>query len=280
LQYNSFVNQNRINQKVKLIFFLCFVSLVGIANAKDSDKDGVSDKEDECPSVPEDKDRFQDMDGCPEPDNDRDRICDPWIQSRPDAKDFACHGSDKCPDEAEDQDGIQDEDGCPDLDLPQREDSHHGSGNPDSTSQASSKSPERIAVLEFKCAVGAGLTDSEKRALTDLIRTAALELPFQGFSVMTRENITDMLPPGTLLADCEGECEVETGRKAGASYVVSGEILRFGTAFKLLVRIHDTRNSRLLTSQESNGKTIDLLYQNTQQAALELFQKLQVRIKR
>ena len=48
---------------------------------------------------PEDKDGFQDEDGCPEPDNDGDGI--------PDA-------ADKCPNEPEDKDGFQDEDGCPD----------------------------------------------------------------------------------------------------------------------------------------------------------------------
>jgi hypothetical protein len=48
---------------------------------------------------PEDKDGFQDEDGCPDPDNDNDGI--------PDAVD-------KCPNEPETVNGFQDGDGCPD----------------------------------------------------------------------------------------------------------------------------------------------------------------------
>jgi outer membrane protein OmpA-like peptidoglycan-associated protein len=67
----------------------------------DRDGDGILDRDDKCPDVAEDKDGFQDDDGCPDPDNDGDGI--------PDLKD-------KCRDAAEDFDGFQDEDGCPDLD--------------------------------------------------------------------------------------------------------------------------------------------------------------------
>ena len=70
----------------------------------DADGDGILDDVDECPQVPEDKDNFEDTDGCPEPDNDADGILD---------KD------DKCPNDPEDLDKFQDEDGCPDLDNDQ-----------------------------------------------------------------------------------------------------------------------------------------------------------------
>jgi outer membrane protein OmpA-like peptidoglycan-associated protein len=71
------------------------------AGPKDTDGDGIPDDVDKCPNEPEDKDGFQDEDGCPDPDNDADGI--------PDAQD-------KCPMQAEDKDGFQDEDGCPDPD--------------------------------------------------------------------------------------------------------------------------------------------------------------------
>ena len=67
----------------------------------DRDRDDIPDSVDKCPDQAEDKDGFQDEDGCPDPDNDADGI--------PDA-------TDKCPNEAEDKDGFQDEDGCPDPD--------------------------------------------------------------------------------------------------------------------------------------------------------------------
>ena len=67
----------------------------------DADGDGIADDVDKCPHDPEDKDGFQDADGCPDPDNDADGIPDK---------------EDKCPNEPEDKDGFQDADGCPDPD--------------------------------------------------------------------------------------------------------------------------------------------------------------------
>ena len=67
----------------------------------DNDGDGIPDSDDLCPNEPEDKDGFKDTDGCREDDNDSDGI--------PDV-------SDKCPDQAEDKDGFEDEDGCLDQD--------------------------------------------------------------------------------------------------------------------------------------------------------------------
>jgi len=78
-----------------------FVSVGFAPDVRDSDGDGIPNSRDKCPLVPEDKDGFQDEDGCPDDDNDGD--------GRPDAVD-------KCPNAAEDIDGFEDDDGCPDLD--------------------------------------------------------------------------------------------------------------------------------------------------------------------
>lgn len=68
---------------------------------RDRDHDLVPDSRDRCPRDPEDRDHFQDEDGCPDPDNDGDGV--------PDSRD-------RCPDAAEDVDDFQDEDGCPEPD--------------------------------------------------------------------------------------------------------------------------------------------------------------------
>ncbi len=69
--------------------------------SSDADRDGVPDKDDQCPRQAEDRDGFADLDGCPDPDNDGDGIADT---------------ADACPQLAEDVDGYRDQDGCPDLD--------------------------------------------------------------------------------------------------------------------------------------------------------------------
>ena len=75
----------------------------------DPDKDGIAGAADKCPTDPEDKDSFEDDNGCPDPDNDADGIAD---------------ATDKCATEPEDKDSFQDEDGCPDPD-------NDGDGVPD-----------------------------------------------------------------------------------------------------------------------------------------------------
>ena len=59
-----------------------------------------------------------DQDGCPDPDQDKDTLCDPWVKELGKDSLYAnvCRGTDKCPKEAEDYDGFEDEDGCPDYD--------------------------------------------------------------------------------------------------------------------------------------------------------------------
>lgn len=87
------------------------VGLVGYAppppkrvEVPDSDDDGLLDPDDRCPQQPEDRDSYQDEDGCPDPDNDQDGILDV---------------SDRCPLQPEDLDQFEDDDGCADPDNDQ-----------------------------------------------------------------------------------------------------------------------------------------------------------------
>jgi OOP family OmpA-OmpF porin len=100
----------------------------------DSDGDGIIDDDDRCIRDVEDKDGFEDTDGCPDLDNDADGVpddadkCPLEKENRnniddddgcPDTdedKDGIIGSRDKCPTEPEDQDGFQDEDGCIDAD--------------------------------------------------------------------------------------------------------------------------------------------------------------------
>ena len=43
---------------------------------RDADGDGIPDRADACPTEPEDRDGYQDYDGCPDPDNDGDGVPD------------------------------------------------------------------------------------------------------------------------------------------------------------------------------------------------------------
>jgi hypothetical protein len=82
----------------------------------DNDLDGLSDAQDECPNKPEDFDGYSDQDGCPDPDNDKDGICDPWVAEKGQSSAYqsVCKGSDACPMKPETVNGYKDDDGCPD----------------------------------------------------------------------------------------------------------------------------------------------------------------------
>jgi outer membrane protein OmpA-like peptidoglycan-associated protein len=66
---------------------------------RDADHDRVLDLADRCDADPEDRDRFDDRDGCPDADNDADGLVD---------------AVDTCPLEPETPNGWRDADGCPD----------------------------------------------------------------------------------------------------------------------------------------------------------------------
>ncbi|WNG14531.1 Ig-like domain-containing protein [Cystobacter fuscus] len=106
----------------------------------DTDGDGIPDTADKCPTKAEDKDGFEDQDGCPDRDNDKDGRPDvtdrcpnepetingfqdedgcPDASTKDSDGDGLLDSKDKCPLQAEDKDGFQDEDGCPDPDNDQ-----------------------------------------------------------------------------------------------------------------------------------------------------------------
>jgi outer membrane protein OmpA-like peptidoglycan-associated protein len=111
---------------------------------KDSDADGIGDKVDNCPNEPEDKDLFDDADGCPDLDNDGDAIAD---------------AADKCPLDAEDKDGFPDDDGCPDKD-------NDGDGVPDAQDKCPVASEDRDS---FEDADGCPDPDDDGDGLVDSI---------------------------------------------------------------------------------------------------------------
>jgi outer membrane protein OmpA-like peptidoglycan-associated protein len=91
---------------------------------KDADADAIKDELDTCPNEPEDKDLYDDADGCPDLDNDGDGLADT---------------ADKCPLDAEDKDQFKDTDGCPDKD-------NDGDGIPDDEDKCKLASEDRDGV--------------------------------------------------------------------------------------------------------------------------------------
>ena len=94
-----------------------------------------------------------------------------------------------------------------------------------------------VAVLETVADAGVknkvSLTD--RQYLTNVLREQAVkELPAtQNYTIMTRENITEMLPPDKSIEDCEGSCIVETGKNIAADYICQARVSSFNGSLTL-----------------------------------------------
>lgn len=150
---------------------------------KDRDGDGFYDHEEKCPEEPEDRDGFEDKDGCPDLDNDGDAIPDSEDSCPMDAEDIDGYededgcpeadndgdglldGDDKCPNKAEDNDGFEDEDGCPDFD-------DDGDGIPDSLDRCKREAEDKDG---FEDEDGCPEWDNDMDSIPDSLDQCPLE---------------------------------------------------------------------------------------------------------
>lgn len=130
---------------------------------------------------------------------------------------------------------------------------------------------KRVAVLEFS---GDGsLVAADLQFLAEKVRSAALKfLDNDEWKVITRENMLVMLDANAEdLAECVGECEVETGRLIGANMVVAGSARIFGTRYTAIIRSYDTNSGELVGSEEVTAQDLDGLWDELMDASRRLF---------
>ena len=128
----------------------------------------------------------------------------------------------------------------------------------------------KLAVLDLRN-FSSDIGKQSAQYFTDVVRQETLRKAPQ-LDVMTRENLLVLLQAsGKKLEECEGECEVDTGRRIGADLIVSGVIQKIGTHYKITLRLHETKEGRLLGSAVASGSSLDELDEKTAPAADELF---------
>ena len=81
------------------------------------------------------------------------------------------------------------------------------------------------------------------------------------FSVLTRDNILQLLPPDDEEAQCLAEgCAVEIGRAIGAEFATQGYIGKFGEMLTITVELYETMSGNMLSSFVTEGRNqMDLL---------------------
>jgi hypothetical protein len=141
-----------------------------------------------------------------------------------------------------------------------------------------------IAVLET-VADGEAKNDVsllDKQYLTNVLREQAIkELPAaQGYTIMTRENILQMLPPGKSIEECEGSCLVETGKNISADYVCQARVGRFGASITISAELYETAGNKLISSFNGRGASVEELLVIIEQKSSDFFKVISASTKK
>lgn len=128
-----------------------------------------------------------------------------------------------------------------------------------------------VGVLELRDEVPPGQR-IDAGDLSQRVRAAVKEtLP--DAKVLSRDEVI-AATQGRAMEGCQGECEVEKGRLAGADLVVSGKLLRSQARYELDLELHDTRSGELLSSSAGSGASGHELEHDLGPAVQRLFAPL------
>ena len=137
-----------------------------------------------------------------------------------------------------------------------------------------------VAVLETGAdlSVKDRVTLSDRQYLTNVLREQAVkELPAtQNYTIMTRENINAMLPPGKAIEDCEGDCLAETGRNIAADYICQARVGSFGSKLTLSAELYETAGNKLVASFNGYGMDVEELLNVIKTNSQEFFRSVKV----
>lgn len=99
---------------------------------------------------------------------------------------------------------------------------------------------------------------SDRQYLTNVLREEAVkQLPAtENYTIMTRENILQMLPPGKAIEECEGSCLVETGKNISADYICQMHVGSFDGDLTLSAELYETAGNKLIASFNGHGTNL------------------------
>lgn len=132
-----------------------------------------------------------------------------------------------------------------------------------------------VAVLETVAdgAAKDNVSLQDRQYLTNVLREQAVkELPAaENYTIMTRENIQQMLPPGKAIEDCEGSCLVETGKNISADYVCQARVSTFGSSLTLSAELYETAGNKLIASFNGRGTSVEKLLEVIERNSADFF---------
>ena len=114
---------------------------------------------------------------------------------------------------------------------------------------------------------------SDRQYLTNVLREEAVkQLPAtENYTIMTRENIQQMLPPGKAIEECEGSCLVETGKNISADYICQARVGSFDGDLTLSAELYETAGNKLIASFNGHGSNLKELLALIEQKSPDFF---------
>ncbi|GBU25659.1 hypothetical protein R83H12_02314 [Fibrobacteria bacterium R8-3-H12] len=133
-----------------------------------------------------------------------------------------------------------------------------------------------VAVLEIiPSGDDVNISISEYRHLTDELRTKAREILPPEYTILTRDNIFQLLPADEKEAECLAEsCAVDIGRAIGAEYVTQGSIGKFEGMLTLTVELYESMSGNMLGSFVTESNTASGLLGTIREKAPALFARI------
>ncbi|MDR2581114.1 MAG: DUF3280 domain-containing protein [Fibromonadaceae bacterium] len=130
-----------------------------------------------------------------------------------------------------------------------------------------------LAVLEISpSSEDTDLTIPEFRHLTDELRAKARATLPRGYSVLTRDNIIQLIPQDEAQAECLAEsCAIDIGRAIGAEYVTQGFVGKFQGMLTLTVELYESMSGNMLGSFVTESYDAKGLLGTIREKAPELF---------
>ena len=113
----------------------------------------------------------------------------------------------------------------------------------------------------------------DRQYLTNVLRAQAVKIlpATQNYTIMTRENIQQMLPPGKAIEDCEGSCLVETGKNIAADYIAQARVGRFGSSLTISAELYETAGNKLVASFNGRGENVERLLELIEREGSQFF---------
>jgi len=128
----------------------------------------------------------------------------------------------------------------------------------------------RVAVLELRDY--ASLSSFELKSVTQLLRGAVAR---DGrYLVLTQENITALLPSELRLEDCEGSCEVETGRTLGVALTMTGEVGRIDGDLSLMLRLFSSYRADMVAQASLSAPHLRALHEQLPREVRGMFEQV------